>query len=92
MWQKLTLEGLALVLSATRAKSFKVPGGYADGGGLFLHVSKVGQKSWVQRITIDGRRRDMGLGDFLSVSLAQVRKEGAYNRAVLADGRDPLAQ
>ena len=81
-----------MALSATRAKSLKVPGRYADGGGLHLHVSKVGQQPWVQRITIDGRRRDIGLGDFLPVSLAQARKEAAYNRADLADGRDPLAQ
>ena len=81
-----------MALSATRAKALKDPGRYSDGGGLHFYVSKAGRKSWVQRITIDGRRRDMGLGDFLSVSLAQVRKEGAYNRAVLADGRDPLSQ
>ena len=42
------------------------PGRYSDGGGLHLFISKRGAKSWVQRITIDGRRRDVGLGGFPS--------------------------
>ena len=56
-------------LSATRVKALKDPGRFLDGGGLHLYISKAGRKSWVQRITIDGRRRDIGLGGFPSVSL-----------------------
>ena len=81
-----------MALSATRAKALKNPGRYADGGGLHLYVSKAGRKSWVQRITIDGRRRDIGLGGFLSVSLAHAREKAADNRAAVAGGRDPLAE
>ncbi len=79
-------------LSATRAKALNDPGRYADGGGLHLYISKAGRKSWVQRITIHGRRRDIGLGGFPSVSLAQAREKAADNRAVVAEGRDPLAE
>ena len=78
-------------LSATRAKALKDPGRYSDGGGLHLYISKAGRKSWVQRITIDGRRRDIGLGGFPSVSLAHAREKAADNRAAIAEGRDPLA-
>ncbi len=57
-------------LSATRVKALGEPGRYSDGDGLHLLISKAGAKSWVQRITIDGRRRDIGLGGYPSVSLA----------------------
>ena len=79
-------------LSATRAKALKDPGRYSDGGGLHLYISKAGRKSWVQRITIDGRRRDIGLGAFPTVSLAQAREKAADNRAAVAEGRNPLAE
>ena len=86
------LGGTAVALSATRAKALKEPGRYSDGGGLHLFISKRGAKSWVQRITIDGRRRDVGLGGFPTVSLAQARGKAADNRAAVAEGRDPLAE
>ena len=81
-----------MVLSATRAKALKEPGRYSDGGGLHLYISKAGRKSWVQRITIDGRRRDIGLGGLPSVSLAIAREKAAEHRAAVAEGRDPLAE
>ena len=56
-------------LSATRVKALKDPGRFSDGGGLHLYISRAGRKSWVQRITVDGHRRDIGLGGFPSVSL-----------------------
>ena len=46
----------------------------------------------MQRITIDRRRRDIGLGAFPSVGLAQAREKAADNRAAIAEGRDPLAE
>ena len=79
-------------LSATRAKALKDPGRYSDGGGLHLYISKAGRKSWVQRITIDGRRRDIGLGGFPSVSLAHAREKAADIRVAVAEGRDPLSE
>ena len=81
-----------MALSATRAKALKDPGRYSDGGGLHLYIGKAGRKSWVQRITIDGRRRDIGLGAFPTVSLAQARERAADNRAAVSEGRDPLAE
>ena len=80
-----------MALSATRAKALRDPGRYSDGGGLHLYISKAGSKSWVQRITIEGRRRDIGLGGFPSVSLALAREKAAEKRAAVAEGRDPLA-
>ena len=78
-------------LSAIIIKALSDPGRYSDGDGLHLYIGKTGSKSWVQRITIDGRRRDVGLGGYPAVSLAQARKRAADNRAAIADGRDPLS-
>ena len=87
-----TQRGDTTALPATRAKALKDPGRYADGGGLHLYISKAGRKSWVQRITIDRRRRDIGLGAFPSVGLAQAREKASDNRTAVAEGRDPLAE
>lgn len=35
---------------------------YQDGDGLFLLVSPGGTKSWMLRVQVDGKRRDIGLG------------------------------
>ena len=79
-------------LTATKAKSLKKPGMHGDGHGLYLNVTRAGSRSWVQRIVIAGRRRDIGLGPFPTVSLARARTLAAANRTVVAEGRDPLAE
>ena len=65
-------------------------GMHSDGGGLFLRV-KGTSRSWVFRFTLDGRKREMGLGPARSVKLADVRTRAAECREQLADGVDPLA-
>ncbi|MCP5039097.1 MAG: DUF4102 domain-containing protein, partial [Rhodobacteraceae bacterium] len=51
-------------LTAAFVASIKEPGKYHDGKGLglFLLVKPTGTRSWVQRITIRGKRREIGLG------------------------------
>ena len=77
-------------LTIGKVRALQVPGRYGDGGTLHLVVSPRGTKSWVQRITIDGRRRDIGLGGWPVVSLAMARDRAFANRRAVADGRDPL--
>ena len=79
-------------LSAAKIKSLTKPGRHSDGDGLYLYIAAGGSKSWVQRITIDGRRRDLGLGSARLVSLARARNRAHDNRVAVADGRDPLAE
>ena len=80
------------MLTHAKVKALKTPGRHGDGGGLYLNVAKGGSKSWVQRIAIDGRRRDVGLGGFPAVSLAKARERASQNRDAIADGRDPVAE
>jgi len=46
------------------------------GMGLFLLVKRSGSRSWVQRIMINGHRRDIGLGSPPVVTLAEAREQG----------------
>jgi len=66
------------------------PGKYEDGGGLRLVVSKSGAKKWVLRFTIDGKRREMGLGSFLDVGLAEAREKAREHRKQAETGVDPI--
>jgi hypothetical protein len=68
----------------------KPRGMYADGGGLYLQVSASGSKSWVFRYTANGKKRDMGLGAFHAVSLAEARLEADKCRQSLRTGIDPI--
>ena len=78
-------------LTVAMIRSLSHPGRYGDGGTLFLVVAPGGSKNWVQRVTIGGRRRDLGLGGWPVVSLAKARQRAFANRVAIADGLDPLA-
>ena len=79
-------------LSATGVKALREPGLYSDGNGLHLFISNIGNRSWVQRVTTDRRRRDIGLRGYPTVSLKQARRQATLNRETIANGRDPLAE
>ena len=76
-------------LSVKRIQSLREPGRYADGAGLYLVITKSKSKNWLHRVTVNGRRRDLGLGRFPDVSLSQARQRCAENRALITDGIDP---
>ena len=79
-------------LSAVFVQSVQQTGTYSDGGGLNLRVEKSGAKHWFQRVTIDGKRRNLGLGGYPTVSLAEARKAALLNTRMIREGRDPLAE
>ena len=68
------------------------PGLHGDGATLYLAVAPGGSKSWIQRVTVDGRRRDIGLGGYPADSLAKARHRAMANCVAIADGIDPLAE
>ncbi len=79
-------------LTALSARALSSPGRHGDGDGLYLNVSNSGTKSWVQRIVIEGRRRDIGLGSYPAVSLAKARSIAQGNRWAVSEGRNPLEE
>ena len=65
---------------------------HGDGNGLYLNVTQAGTRSWIQRITIGGRRRDLGLGAYPATGLAEARALALANKSLVTAGRDPLAE
>lgn len=78
-------------LSAQYVKSAPV-GKHCDGAGLWLVKRDDGGAQWVQRVTVYGRRREMGLGGFPALGLSEARKLGERWRSVAAAGRDPIKE
>lgn len=76
-------------LTARTAATAK-PGRHSDGEGLILSVSKTGSRSWYLRFQLNGRRRDMALGNMADVSLAAAREKAGKARALVRAGIDPL--
>lgn len=66
-------------------------GRYGDGLGLQLLVKPTGAKSWVQRLTVDGKRLDRGLGPYPAIGLTAAREEAIENWRAVRRGRNPFA-
>lgn len=77
-------------LTAQLVRTVQEPGKYFDGHGLYLRVEANGSRFWVQRIVIRGKRRELGLGSGLLVSLADARAVALENRRLARSGGDPL--
>lgn len=77
-------------LSAKAVDSLNGRGYYADGGGLYLQISKFETRSWVFRYSLAGKAREMGLGPYPDVSLKDAREKAAEGRKLLRDGIDPI--
>ncbi len=80
-------------LTVKKIESLKDAGLHADGQvtGLYLSIAKTGSKSFIQRVTVGGRRRDIGLGGYPSTSLATAREWTIENRSLVASGKAPLS-
>jgi Arm DNA-binding domain len=74
---------VAKVKSAGRGK-------HPDGANLWLQVGPNGSKSWYLRYTLHGRSREMGLGPYPLVGLAEARDKATVQRRLLLDGIDPI--
>ena len=75
-------------LTAGFVKSAPI-GRHTDSHGLMLVVQASGTRSWIQRIVIQGKRRDMGLGGYPMVTLAEAREKAIANRKRARNGEDP---
>lgn len=80
----------ANALSSLFVKQCRKPGVYCDGQGLMLRVETAGTKRWVLRVTVRGKRRDIGLGSANSTPLVDVREKAFELRKLARAGRDPV--
>ncbi|WP_308433219.1 tyrosine-type recombinase/integrase [Pseudorhodoferax aquiterrae] len=67
---------------------------HAVGGvsGLYLQIAPGGTKSWILRVTVGSKRREMGLGAFPEVPLAMARDKARAARAKVELGVDPVLE
>jgi len=79
-------------LGALEVSRIDKPGLHFVGGvaGLALQVLPSGARSWILRIQIAGRRRDMGLGGYPDVTVAGAREAAREARAKAKMGVDPI--
>lgn len=81
-------------LSAIEVKALTKVGLHFVGGvaGLALQVQTTGGRSWILRIKVGSKRRDMGLGGYPDVPLAEARAAARSARATVKGGTDPIAE
>lgn len=84
---------VAKELSALEVKNLP-PGSHAVGGvaGLILEVSSTGGKTWILRVRTGSKRREIGLGGYPSISLAEARNKARDTREAIGKGVDPVAE
>ena len=61
---------------------------HSDGGGLYLHITKVG-KYWRMAYRYGGKQKTLAFGVYPAVTLAQARKRRDSAKELLAEGLDP---
>lgn len=81
-------------VSAIEVSRLAVPGLHFVGAvaGLALQVQPSGARSWVLRFSVAGKRREMGLGGFPDVTLADARRRAREEREKADKGVDPIAE
>ncbi|UWS80791.1 Arm DNA-binding domain-containing protein [Phaeobacter sp. G2] len=76
-------------LSAAKIKNTET-GTLYDGGGLQLQKTSRNSGKWIYRYSFLGKRRDMGLGSFPSIGLANARSFRDHWEHTKISGRDPV--
>jgi integrase len=82
----------AKALAAIEVARLDAPGYHAIGTvpGLNLQVTPGGAKSWVLRVKVGTKRREIGLGPYPAVKLAQAHEKARAVREQIAQGVDPV--
>lgn len=87
---------VAKALTALEVGRLTQPGLHAVGTvpGLYLRVlpPPSAARVWALRVQVDGRRRELGLGGYPAVSLAQAQEAARSKRQLIGDGIDPVQQ
>lgn len=69
----------------------KEPLSRADGDGLTFTLSEFGTATWVLRYSRGTRRRELTLGNYPDMGLAEARKQARAYRVRIDNGEDPAA-
>jgi len=85
---------IAKELSPLAVSRLTEPGFHRVGGvsGLYLQINERGARSWVLRMMVGTKRRELGLGGFPTVGLADARTKARAVREQVENGLDPIAE
>lgn len=85
---------LAKPMTALEIKQLKLPGRYAVGTvpGLQINISQQGVGQWLLRVVVGKRRRELGLGGYPAVSLAESIQRAREAKASIRNGVDPMQE
>lgn len=79
-------------LTDTKVKALKAdlkPRKVNDGGGLYIYISKAGQKTWRYDFKLNDKRATIILGEYPETSLSVARDKHEDSRKSVAKGIDP---
>lgn len=71
-------------------QAMQSPGVHRVGKGLYLQITGSGARSYLLRYRLNGRSREMGLGGFDLVGLAEARETATEYRKLVKQGIDPI--
>jgi len=85
---------IAKELGPLSVEGLTIPGLHPVGGvaGLMLQVSSTGASSWLLRVKVGDKRREIGLGAYPGVGLALARQKAQQTRDDIEAGIDPVLQ
>lgn len=81
----MALTDLALRNAKPKEKAYKL----FDGGGLHLLVNPGGSRIWRLAYRFDGKPKQLSLGPYPTVSLADARQKREDSKKLLLNGEDP---
>ena len=84
---------IAKTLSPLEVRRLTKPGLHAVGevSGLCLQVKPTGARSWILRTVVGGRRSEIGLGGFPTITLSGARHLAREHLLEIRKGADPVA-
>ncbi|MFH0021003.1 Arm DNA-binding domain-containing protein [Pseudomonas fluorescens] len=78
--------------TVNQIKNLVVAGTYEDGDGLRLFVKPSGRKTWVLHFQLNGKRREMVLGNYPKLDLKKARAAAYENKGQILNDTDPFAK
>lgn len=80
-------------MTVVEVRRLTADGRHAVGGvpGLYLYI-RGNSKAWILRVKVGERRKDLSIGSYADLTLADARQKAAQIRNDIAKGIDPLAE
>lgn len=76
-------------LTTKKIESLNEVGRHSDGDNLYFQITKRGSKSWLFMYRWEGKQREMGLGPYPTIGLANAREQAANARKILKNKSNP---